>query len=42
VPTLGKALKQLEDTGFRMHSAHKKAFEKLCGFSSDANGVRNL
>lgn len=40
-PTLGKALKKLEDKGVRMHGSLKGAFDKLYGFTSDANGIRH-
>ena len=41
VPTLGKALKKLEDEGIAMHGSLKAAFEKLYGFTSDADGIRH-
>lgn len=40
-PTLGKALKLLEDKGIGLHGSLKSAFEKLFGFTSDANGIRH-
>ena len=40
-PTLGKALDQLEDKGVVLHKALKGAFDKLYGFTSDANGIRH-
>lgn len=40
-PTLGKALKQLEDNGVILHGSLKAGFEKLYGFTSDANGIRH-
>lgn len=36
--TLGDALKQLKD---KIHPALKSAFEKLYGYTSDANGIRH-
>lgn len=41
VPTLGKALKKLEDKGLLLHGSLKAAFDKLYGFTSDANGIRH-
>ena len=40
-PTLGKALKKLEDEGIVIHGSLKAAFEKLYGFTSDADGIRH-
>lgn len=40
-PTLGKALKLLEDKGIGLHGSLKSAFEKLFGFTSDASGIRH-
>ena len=40
-PTLGKALKQLEDNGVALHGSLKAGFDKLYGFTSDANGIRH-
>lgn len=40
-PTLGKALKLLEDNGIGLHGSLKSAFEKLFGFTSDASGIRH-
>lgn len=40
-PTLGKALKKLEDEGIAIHGSLKSAFEKLYGFTSDADGIRH-
>ena len=40
-PTLGKALKQLEDNGVAIHGSLKAGFDKLYGFTSDANGIRH-
>ena len=40
-PTLGKALKRLEDNGVNIHGSLKGAFDKLYGFTSDANGIRH-
>ncbi len=39
--TLGKMLKKLEDNGIKIHSALKDAFNKLYGYTSDANGIRH-
>ena len=39
--TLGKMLKKLEDNGIEIHSALKDAFNKLYGYTSDANGIRH-
>ena len=39
--TLGKMLKKLEDNGIEIHSALKEAFNKLYGYTSDANGIRH-
>ena len=39
--TLGKMLKKLEDNGVEIHSALKEAFNKLYGYTSDANGIRH-
>lgn len=39
--TLGKMLKRLEDSGIQIHSAMRSAFEKLYGYTSDANGIRH-
>lgn len=40
--TLGKALKIIEDKmGIELHSALKGAFEKLYGYTSDADGIRH-
>ena len=40
-PTLGQALKMLEDNGVTLHGSLKSGFEKLYGFTSDSNGVRH-
>ena len=40
-PTLGKALKLLEDKGVPLHGSLKAGFEKLYGFTSDADGIRH-
>lgn len=40
-PTLGKALKMLEDKGILLHRSLKSGFEKLYGFTSDADGIRH-
>ena len=39
--TLGKALKHLEDNGIVLHGSLKAAFDKLYGYTSDANGIRH-
>ena len=39
--SLGKMLKRLEDKGIVIHSAMKIAFDKLYGYTSDANGIRH-
>lgn len=39
--TLGKMLKKLEDNDIEIHSALKEAFNKLYGYTSDANGIRH-
>ena len=39
--TLGLALKKLENNGVSIHPALKAAFEKLYGYTSDANGIRH-
>ena len=40
--TLGQALKKLdEDSTIKTHSALIKAFEKIYGYTSDANGIRH-
>ncbi len=39
--TLGCALKKLEDNGVLIHPALKLSFEKLYGYTSDANGIRH-
>lgn len=39
--TLGEALKKLESAGVIIHGAMKGAFEKLYGYTSDANGIRH-
>jgi hypothetical protein len=38
--TLGKALKIIEDR-YSLHGALKSAFEKLYGYTSDAQGIRH-
>ena len=40
-PTLGQALKMLEDKGVNLHGSLKLGFDKLYGFASDSNGVRH-
>lgn len=39
--TLGKALKKLESRGVVIHGALKDAFEKLYGYTSNADGIRH-
>lgn len=39
--TLGQALKQLEKKGVGLHPALKDAFDKLYGFTSNADGIRH-
>lgn len=39
--TLGEALKHLEDNGVAIHPSLKSAFQKLFGYTSDANGIRH-
>lgn len=39
--TLGAALKQIEKNGVNIHPSMKSAFEKLYGYTSDANGIRH-
>lgn len=39
--TLGKTLKKLKTNDVYIHSALEDAFEKLYGYTSDANGVRH-
>jgi AbiJ N-terminal domain 4 len=39
--TLGKALDQLAAAGVNVHPALKDAFDKLYGYSSDADGIRH-
>lgn len=39
--SLGAALKQLEKNGVNIHPSMKVAFEKLYGYTSDANGIRH-
>ena len=39
--TLGSALKKLEKNGIFIHSSLKSAFDKLYGYTSDANGIRH-
>ncbi len=40
-PTLGQALKMLEDKGVNLHGSLKSGFDKLYGFTSDTDGVRH-
>lgn len=39
--TLGRMLKKLEDKGVVIHTGLKAAFDKLYGYTSDANGIRH-
>lgn len=39
--TLGEALKKLESNGIIIHKALKEAFNKLYGYTSDADGIRH-
>ncbi|HKQ88724.1 MAG TPA: hypothetical protein VJS43_18355, partial [Candidatus Acidoferrales bacterium] len=39
--TLGKALSKLETQGLAIHKAQKDAFNKLYGYTSDADGIRH-
>jgi hypothetical protein len=39
--TLGDALKQLAANGVELHQALREAFNKLYGFTSDAQGIRH-
>lgn len=39
--TLGKALKKIENDICPLHPAFKSAFEKLYGYTSDADGIRH-
>ncbi|MBI5164037.1 MAG: hypothetical protein HY985_09055 [Magnetospirillum sp.] len=39
--SLGQALKKLEGEGVAIHEALKGAFEKLYGYTSNANGIRH-
>lgn len=39
--TLGNTLKKLEVNGVVIHSAMKAGFEKMYGYTSDANGIRH-
>lgn len=39
--TLGKMLKKMEDNGVVIHGALKDAFNKLYGYTSNANGIRH-
>lgn len=39
--TLGNALNRLEENGLVLHGALKTAFEKIYGYTSDANGIRH-
>ncbi len=39
--TLGKMLKKLEESGIKIHSGLKSAFNVLYGYTSDASGIRH-
>lgn len=39
--TLGAAIKKLKDQNVNIHSAMEQAFLKLCGYTSDQNGIRH-
>jgi len=39
--TLGNTLKKLEANGVMIHSAMKAGFEKMYGYTSDADGIRH-
>lgn len=39
--TLGDALKHIEEKGVTIHPSLKSAFQKLFGYTSDANGIRH-
>lgn len=39
--TLGETLKKLETAGIKIHGALQSAFEKLYGYTCDANGIRH-
>ncbi len=39
--TLGSALKKLKDNGVKIHGSLGEAFQKLYGYTSDANGIRH-
>lgn len=39
--TLGNTLKKLEDKGLVIHGAMKSGFEKMYGYTSDADGIRH-
>lgn len=39
--TLSNALKHLEDNGLTLHRALKSAFDKMYGYTSDADGIRH-
>ena len=40
-PTLGNALKKLEEKGVHIHPSQKIAFEKLYGYASNEAGIRH-
>lgn len=39
--TLANMLKKIEDRGIKIHGGLKSAFDKLYGYTSDANGIRH-
>ncbi len=39
--TLGQGLKHLEQNGVTLHSALREAFNKLYGYTNDAEGIRH-
>lgn len=39
--TLGAAIKKLKDHGLEIHGAMENAFERLFGYTSDADGIRH-
>ncbi|MCR5176885.1 MAG: hypothetical protein K6C05_08545, partial [Anaerovibrio sp.] len=39
--TLGNMLKKMEERGIVIHASLKSAFQKLYGYTSDANGIRH-
>lgn len=39
--TLGQAVKKLEDSGVKLHTAFREALSKMYGYTSDAEGIRH-